>query len=216
MAARALAHIARPGKLPFRCCCAQMLDSTDNSTSRSFPQDVAGALSKVAQLDWRASTRLLVHVTNAPPHGEEFFVDYGGRIPEDFRKGDPLQRDIPDLIRTLAEQKRVSYTLLEVPPYVDKYAAMLEQLYSRKDADMATHTADFNKLTIGNNHDSFVPEVIQTLRVMHKAKRAKAKSMEFGGEEGAAEPETQLAGASDDLDNSEGTEQSADVTNAFT
>jgi hypothetical protein len=51
------------------------------------PEDVAGGLNAVLDLSWIASTRLVIHIADAPCHGTAY---HGGKFRDDYPDGDPL------------------------------------------------------------------------------------------------------------------------------
>ena len=39
------------------------------------PEDVAGGLKKMLSLSWKGDTRIIIHIADAPAHGEEYTPD---------------------------------------------------------------------------------------------------------------------------------------------
>ena len=68
------------------------------------PEDVAGALDKVRGLAWRPDARrLIVHILDAPPHGEQYQdASIASLVHDNFPDGDPYQRDPVEILRGLA------------------------------------------------------------------------------------------------------------------
>lgn len=84
------------------------------------PEDVAGALDKISNLEWKGDVKIVYFVTDAPAHGTEYHpITMGDRYP----RGDPEGRDPKKQVRQLAS-RGIDFTIFRVTPQIDK---MIEQ-----------------------------------------------------------------------------------------
>lgn len=79
------------------------------------PEDVVGGLVGIDILDWdNATYKEIVHIADAPPHGNKFHSLSGDRFP----KGDPGGRDPLDYIRVFSELE-IHYTFIRINESTD-------------------------------------------------------------------------------------------------
>jgi hypothetical protein len=66
-------------------------------------EDVFTGLQRVANLDWQARNRLLVHICDAPCHGTQFHDFPTGKLAEwdNYPNGDKFGRDVGNLLKQL-------------------------------------------------------------------------------------------------------------------
>jgi len=93
------------------------------SENKDFPEDVQGALYKVLQLDWKAPTKTLFHITDAPCHGGKRFHD----LEDDHPVEDPALR-VDDLLVKLRE-KQIRYYFGKFTRHTDKMIREFKKIY---------------------------------------------------------------------------------------
>ena len=69
-----------------------------------------GGLEVVSQLSWTSSNRILIHICDAPCHGQDYH-DFQGRDNDNYLKGDPKNRDLTKLIISI---KRLGITYCKI------------------------------------------------------------------------------------------------------
>ncbi|CAF4303631.1 unnamed protein product [Rotaria sp. Silwood2] len=74
-------------------------------------EDVFSGLECVAQLSWSSSNRLLVHICDAPCHGQEYH-EFQGTANDNYLKGDPKNRELSKLMLSI---KRLDITYCKIP-----------------------------------------------------------------------------------------------------
>lgn len=85
-----------------------------------IPEDVAGALEKISELDWQGQVKTIFFVADAPAHGTDYHsITMGDRYP----RGDPQGRD-PKRQLTELSSRGIDFTIFRVTPQIDK---MIEQ-----------------------------------------------------------------------------------------
>ena len=84
------------------------------------PEDVAGALEKISNLDWKGDVKIIYFATDAPAHGTEYHpITMGDRYP----RGDPEGRNPKKQVQDLAS-RGIDFTIFRVTPQID---TMIEQ-----------------------------------------------------------------------------------------
>lgn len=58
------------------------------------PEDIAGALNRVHQFEWRSRTKLIIHIADAPCHGKK----YHEGLEDSYPNGDP-EGLVPEEVR---------------------------------------------------------------------------------------------------------------------
>ena len=87
-------------------------------------EDVAGGLVQARRLDWDdADIRMIVHIADAPAHGEKFHAVY---VSDEFPEGDPNGLDPLDSMLELSRQD-FYYTFIKITSSTD---TMLEQFHN--------------------------------------------------------------------------------------
>ena len=124
-----------------------------------FPEDVAGGLKGCTKLAWGSKTRVLVHIADAPAHGEEYHEpgmhdDYGGRQ-------DP---DPAEMIAYLGNTKRVNYYFVRITQHTDKMISKFRQAH-------ASSRKDFQEYKLGDDVGMFAETVINSIRASVRSSR---------------------------------------------
>ncbi|CAF3906586.1 unnamed protein product [Rotaria sordida] len=74
-------------------------------------EDVFSGLETVAQLSWSTPNRLLVHICDAPCHGQDYH-EFQGTANDNYLKGDPKNRELSTLMFSI---KRLGITYCKIP-----------------------------------------------------------------------------------------------------
>uniref|UniRef100_A0A0B7KCM4 Alpha-type protein kinase domain-containing protein n=1 Tax=Bionectria ochroleuca TaxID=29856 RepID=A0A0B7KCM4_BIOOC len=90
------------------------------------PEDVLGGIQQAINASWRAYTRCMIHIADAPPHGRIFHDSDDDTYPEPG--SEPHRLTYKPLIRKLTEL-RINYALLRTGEYTDKMADLFMQEY---------------------------------------------------------------------------------------
>ena len=96
--------------------------------SRPDPaEDVFSGLEAVARLSWISANRVVVHIADAPCHGEEFH-DLGPKN-DHYLSGDKLGRDAAELLRQLAEDCKLdTYMFCHLTEWTQKMVDRFKDL----------------------------------------------------------------------------------------
>lgn len=98
------------------------------------PEDVAGALDKISQLEWKGDVKIVYFVTDAPAHGTEYHpVTMGDRYP----RGDPEGRDPKKQVQELASRV-IDFTIFRVTPQIDTMIEKFDMGYKEGAIGMFT------------------------------------------------------------------------------
>jgi hypothetical protein len=99
------------------------------------PEDVAGALEKVSELDWQGQVKTIFFVADAPAHGTDYHViTMGDRYP----RGDPQGRDPKRQMKQFAS-RGIDFTIFRVTPQIDKMIEQFDVAY-KGDGEMGLFT----------------------------------------------------------------------------
>ena len=135
------------------------LDPIRVSGGGDAPEDIAGALKHAVSAGWRAKTRVLCHVADAPCHGTKFHSCH-----DSYPEGDPTGLDPLDLVRQLAN-KRVDYYFVRITQWTDQMARMFEDVYKGSQS-----SAEFRQRELGDDAGKFADFVVDS--VSHSVYRA--------------------------------------------
>eukprot|EP01136_Pigoraptor_vietnamica_P013626 Opistho-1_new@54842 len=149
---------------------AKVLNEAKATGGDDACEDVAGALREVAQtLSWKGVYRVLVHVCDAPPHGNVYHKFSAAKNYDNFPNGDP---EIPndkfdDIVRSLAD-KRIDYTLVQTgkdPTHTDVMRDRFKQLYAevRQSKGMQFPSGEFSSLTPKDEASKFLNIVMSSI-----------------------------------------------------
>lgn len=91
-------------------------------------EDVAGGLQKVVQLDWNdAEVRSVIHIADAPPHGERFHAPY---ISDRYPNGDPDGVDPLAMVQRLSALQ-IDYTCIKINNSTDTMLELFHNSYAQ-------------------------------------------------------------------------------------
>lgn len=122
------------------------------------PEDVLGGLQQALRATWQHQTRVVVHITDSPPHGRTLhcfpdrFDNYPNPGSEPHRLTyQPLMRQLLDL--------RINYVLLRITEHTDRmaYAFMQEYAAAGGDCMLSKRNVNHNKVNGGPDKKSSVP-----------------------------------------------------------
>ena len=113
------------------------------------PEDVAGALEKVRELDWTGQVKTIFFVADAPAHGTDYHhITMGDRYP----RGDPQGRDPKQQLSVLASLG-IDFTIFRVTSQIDKMIEQFDVAYKEKsglftvlDVEKQLNTQDHSKI----------------------------------------------------------------------
>lgn len=114
------------------------------------PEDIAAAFARVSELSWRQSTKVIIHVADAPCHGRRYH-DCDDSKPD----GDP-DHDPETLIAGFA-RRRIDYYFMRIHARTDKMTDIFRQVYERYQGPR------FGVLNTGDDPSRFLPVVIESL-----------------------------------------------------
>jgi len=126
-------------------CTATKSGNTDTA------EDVAGGLDKAIHMSWLASTRILVHIADAPCHGTKY-----NNCGDSYPKGDPEGKVPEDLLIKLCKME-VDYYFCRINATTDKMTSIFEQTYKSKNRSFTIND-------IGEDPQKFLPMVIASIR----------------------------------------------------
>lgn len=118
------------------------------------PEDVAGALQKVLELDWNQDTfKIVLWVCDAPAHGNKYHLPI---IDDRYPKGDPNGLEPSEQIKELY-LKGIDFTMFRISNNIDKMVEVFSSIYNSNDIDEPTFTLlnlikqsdHFNNITSG-------------------------------------------------------------------
>lgn len=121
-------------------------------------EDVAGGLVQARRLEWDdADVKCIVHIADAPPHGEWFHSPY---ISDQYPEGDPTGLDPVDSIHILSQQD-FNYTFVKINNSTDRMLEYFKKAFSLlgsfKVLDLRPQTID------GRATDLLTPYLVQSL-----------------------------------------------------
>jgi len=91
------------------------------------PEDVAGALEHITNLDWKSQKKLIFIVTDAPAHGTEYHrITMGDR----YSEGDPNGRNPCEQMKVLASMG-IDFTIFRVTSEIDTMIEKFASVYQK-------------------------------------------------------------------------------------
>eukprot|EP01114_Cavostelium_apophysatum_P005747 TRINITY_DN16918_c0_g1_i1.p1 TRINITY_DN16918_c0_g1~~TRINITY_DN16918_c0_g1_i1.p1 ORF type:complete len:428 (-),score=111.64 TRINITY_DN16918_c0_g1_i1:78-1361(-) len=115
------------------------------------PEDIAGGLDQALKLSWKASTRLLIHIADAPCHGRQYHS-----MGDDYPSGDPEGKVPENLLRKFCDRS-VDFYFCKINNSTDQMIAIFKRVY--EDANRAFTVRD-----IGSNINEFLPAVVNSVK----------------------------------------------------
>merc|ERR1711920_613445 len=101
------------------------IDAQDAQGGDDVPEDVAGGLAAALGLKWRAETRTVVLVTDAPCHGQKYHGTH-----DDYPDGDPTGLSMVKLMHGF-RHSHIDFTFVQLTSGTDKMQRMLKATYER-------------------------------------------------------------------------------------
>jgi len=115
------------------------------------PEDIVGGLRQVLALDWYGSTRVVIHIADAPCHGEEYHD-----CRDDYPNGDPSGTRPEELLERLRD-KRTHYFFIEITQDTRTMTRKFQSVFN-------TDYASFQVRALGDNPNQLLPEVIESVK----------------------------------------------------
>lgn len=110
----------------------KLLDTIEVSglgINRDNAEDVFSGLQAAGKLSWTSTNRILVHVGDAPCHGQEFHEYPSGEFKDKYPDGDKLGRDAGELLLHLAETCKLDrYIFCHLSAMTKKMIQRFQQL----------------------------------------------------------------------------------------
>eukprot|EP01122_Echinamoeba_exundans_P000814 TRINITY_DN1074_c0_g1_i2.p1 TRINITY_DN1074_c0_g1~~TRINITY_DN1074_c0_g1_i2.p1 ORF type:complete len:542 (+),score=115.89 TRINITY_DN1074_c0_g1_i2:1680-3305(+) len=115
------------------------------------PEDVAGGLKHVLDLQWYAGTRVLLHIADAPCHGRQYH-----NYDDDYPGGDPSGLVPENLLLELAEKN--------VDLYFGKITSHTDSMIDVFNEKLKTIQRSIKTVPISSDPKMFLPAVINTMK----------------------------------------------------
>ncbi|RUS31378.1 hypothetical protein BC938DRAFT_477935 [Jimgerdemannia flammicorona] len=122
------------------------------SNSKSGPKDVFGGLALVADLEWKADVRVMLHIANMPCHGKKYYLK---DLNDSYPYGVPNDYQLRGLLRGLRD-KNVRYFFLRMSPNTDLMVKIFNRIVNVERIDLS-------------DPEVFVPVVVSTITGAIKA-----------------------------------------------
>lgn len=98
------------------------------SSAGDYAEDAISGLEEAAKLVWKSTSRVLVHIADAPCHGKEF-NDMGDRNDDYWEKGDKHGREVAAILTKLRVDAQVdTYLFCHLTTFTHMMTARFEQL----------------------------------------------------------------------------------------
>jgi hypothetical protein len=101
------------------------IDAQNAMGGADIPEDVAGGLAAALGLEWKAETRTVVLVTDAPCHGQKYHNEM-----DSYPDGDPTGLSMVKLMQAF-RLSHIDFTLVQLTSSTDKMQNMLKAIYER-------------------------------------------------------------------------------------
>ena len=118
-----------------------------------IPEDMAGGLHKATLLSWRARTRSLILIADAPCHGRDFHS-----FEEDPRNADVQEQYEPAAQLTQLRQLHVDLCFAKITKGTEQMLERFRVLYDRKEEGRTMKV-----IVLGNSVEAFLPSIIATV-----------------------------------------------------
>jgi hypothetical protein len=168
----------------------EMLKAVKAAGGGDYAEDVAGALDTAVKFDWQNANRVLIHVLDAPPHGQEYHRM--GKANDDYYAG-PLPHgvELKKVIRQMAE-KRIDYTMvrcghtqseqMHTSMYADVCLGIYNDVIAKMKAEGVRGRLPFFRdlsLTTANATDYFELIVTSSMGTVRRASKLKESTDRF-------------------------------------
>jgi len=131
----------------------KVLEGTAAEGGNDFPENIAGAMKYVLEkVSWRASTKLVIHFTDAPCHGKKYH-DYR----DDYPNGDPNGL-VPEELLLKFAGKSITYYFGEIGEETRKMTNIFSNFMRENQQGLM-----FEVVPMEAGVDSFLPKVINSV-----------------------------------------------------
>jgi len=114
------------------------------------PEDIAGGFFQALKLSWKSSTKLVIHIADAPCHGKQYHDSM-----DNHSNGDPEGRIPEDLLRKMCNQS-IDFYFCRINNRTNKMTSIFQRVY-----------IDSNKpfviVDIGSDTSKFLPTVVASI-----------------------------------------------------
>jgi len=117
-----------------------------------------GGLRHVVDRDWVASTRVVIHIADAPCHGSVYHDGLGDNYPN----GDP-SGESPEKYLTMLRNKRTHYFFIEINSYTRTMTEKFSKVWNLQDV------GSFQVRSLGDNPGELLPAVVESVKASIKA-----------------------------------------------
>ena len=128
------------------------MDSTVAQGGGDGPEDVVGGMNEVLKMSWNASTRVLIHITDAPCHGTSYHSMH-----DDFPQGDPSGVSPESLVEKLIKN-RTHYYFVEISNYSQQMTDIFKKVYDNN------QQYKFEVKRLQDNTSDLLPSVLESIR----------------------------------------------------
>ena len=118
-----------------------------------IPEDMAGGLHRAMQLSWKARTRSLILIADAPCHGREFH-----NFEEDARNADVTDAYEPATELAALRSMHIDLCFAKITKGTDLMLERFRHYYDRRDEGRTLKV-----IVLGNSVDAFLPQIVATV-----------------------------------------------------
>lgn len=134
---------------------AKWLEGVAAIGGKDIPEDVAGGLERVTQLQWSSPVKLLIHFGDAPNHGSRFFTATADSK-DNFPNGHPQASD-PEKYVGFIRDRKIDYYFGEIDEQTRKMTDIFRTCYRGVTQPV------FEVLTLKDNPSAFVSAVTDSV-----------------------------------------------------
>ena len=118
-----------------------------------IPEDMAGGLHKALQLTWKARTRSLILIADAPCHGREFHP-----FEEDARNAEVQETYEPAVVLPQLRAAHVDLVFAKITKGTDQMLDRFRLYYDRREEGRAMRV-----IVLGHSVEAFLPQIVATV-----------------------------------------------------
>ena len=120
-----------------------------------IPEDMAGGLWQASKLTWRARTRSLIVIADAPCHGRDYHS-----FDEDARNASVAASEVHDVASVLVALRSmgVDMSFAKITKGTDVMLERFKQIYDKRDEGKQLRV-----LVLGNSVEVFLPQIVATI-----------------------------------------------------
>ncbi|PRP80235.1 hypothetical protein PROFUN_12174 [Planoprotostelium fungivorum] len=137
----------------------EQLDECEAIGGGDGPEDVCGGFDQALHLDWQSSTRLIIHIADAPCHGRQYH-----NFKDDYPEGDPTGLSLETLLGKVCD-KRIDLYFGKINNRTDKMTNIFRE-------ELRKRNKPFTILNLSDPAKEFLPEVIASVSKSMNASRA--------------------------------------------